>query len=226
MLRMVTLCGGAVECDKLELWISPKERARAQQRLGLTNCDKTAIVVAFGIGAAAPARRWASDGFAELAVRLDRYVRINVVLFGAGEEDKMFAARVVAAVDGIDVVDTVDELNVRESAALLELCDLYVGNDSGPLHMAAAVGTPVVEISGLPEGEDPESDFSPDRFGPWGVPNRVVRPGHTGRTAYSARDDVRALRIEEVSVEQVYDATVDLINSLGIMDQMAVLRER
>jgi len=223
---MVTVCGGAVECDKLELWISPTERALAQKRLRLAKCDENSIVVAFGIGAAVPARRWASDSFAELAVRLDRYVRVNVILFGAGEEDKTSAARLRATADGIDVVDTVNELNVRESAALLELCDLYVGNDSGPLHMAAAVGTPVVEISGLPEGEDPESDFSPDRFGPWGVPNRVVRPGKTGRSAYFARDDVRALRIEEVSVEQVYDAAADLINSLGIMDRMAVLPER
>ena len=117
-------------------------------------------------------------------------------------------------------------MRLGETAALLKLVHLFVGNDSGPLHMAAAVGTPVVEISGLPDGEDPESDFSPDRFGPWGVPNRVVRPGKTARSAWSARDDVRALRIEEVSVDQVYDAAVDLIDSLGIMDRMAVLREQ
>jgi heptosyltransferase-2 len=64
---------------------------------------------------------------------------------------------------------------LRETAAVLERCRLYVGNDSGPLHLAAAGGVPCVEISCHPATGRPDHENSPDRFGPWGVPHVVLR---------------------------------------------------
>jgi ADP-heptose:LPS heptosyltransferase len=68
---------------------------------------------------------------------------------------------------------------LRESAAVLELCTLFIGNDSGPKHMAAAMKTPVIEISCHPLTASADFEYSPSRFGAWGKDVRVVQPNYS-----------------------------------------------
>jgi heptosyltransferase-2 len=60
------------------------------------------------------------------------------------------------AADSGRAVNVVGRTSIAETAALLAQCDLFVGNDSGPMHIAAAVGTPVVAV------------FGPSNIGAWG----------------------------------------------------------
>jgi ADP-heptose:LPS heptosyltransferase len=73
-------------------------------------------------------------------------------------------------------VDLVGKTTLRQAAAVLEHCTLFIGNDSGLKHLAAAAGIPVVEISGFRKGGDPNHPNSPSRFHAWGVPHRVAQP--------------------------------------------------
>ena len=100
----------------------------------------------------------------------------RVVLLGGGIEDKRRADIILERCSSLPISSAVGELSLRETAALLERCQLFVGNDSAPMHLAAAGGVPVVKICGLGAHENPNSNFSPERFGPWNVPARVVRP--------------------------------------------------
>ncbi|MDP2727443.1 MAG: glycosyltransferase family 9 protein, partial [Dehalococcoidia bacterium] len=64
------------------------------------------------------------------------------------------------------IVDLVGRLKVKETAAVLERCAIFVGNDSGPMHLAAAVGTPVVAAFGPSDART---------YHPWGVPHRIIK---------------------------------------------------
>lgn len=122
-------------------------------------------VVAIHPGAAyGPAKRWFPERFAALARaaagELDALV---LVLGGPGEAP--WAAEAASALPG-RVVDFTGRTDVAELAALLGRCDLAVCNDSGPMHLAAAVGTPVVALFGSSE---------PAQTGPLGEGHRVLR---------------------------------------------------
>jgi heptosyltransferase-2 len=74
------------------------------------------------------------------------------------------------------VVCAVGAPPVLSSAALIARSDLYVGMDTGPMHLAAAAGVPVVEISCHPLSGSADHPNSPSRFGPYATRSRILRP--------------------------------------------------
>ncbi len=101
-------------------------------------------VVGLFPGANAPARRWPAPRFAALAEALaERAVRL-VVLGGSAESE--LTRRVAAVAPGS--LDAGGRTDLVDLAALLSLCDLVVTNDTGPMHLTGAVGTPTVSLWG------------------------------------------------------------------------------
>jgi heptosyltransferase-2 len=101
-----------------------------------------------GAGAYSPARIWSLDGFAEVARGLiDSHDAAIIVLGGPDEVDR--AARLEGMIGkGGRVLNLAGRTSIHETAAIIERCDLFIGNDSGPMHIAAAMGTPVVAVFG------------------------------------------------------------------------------
>jgi heptosyltransferase-3 len=111
---------------------------------------------------------WTAEGYAGL---IDRLVADGwrIVITGAPDaRERQLADAILAAVAGgsrANVVDLVGQVSLRELAALTREARLFVGVDSAPMHIAAAVRTPVVALFG-PSGEI--------EWGPWRVANRVI----------------------------------------------------
>jgi heptosyltransferase-1 len=106
-------------------------------------------------GAAWPNKQWPSARFGEVASRLAaKYALLPVVLWGPGEQ--AMAAGVVDASNGIAIV--APPTGIGDLLALARGARLMVSGDTGPLHLAAAVGTPVVALFGPTD---------PARNGPW-----------------------------------------------------------
>jgi len=85
-----------------------------------------------------------------------------------GTEEQARAVEVMSK-GGNQTLNVVGRLSLRALAALLQKAHVVVSNDSGPMHLAAAVGTPVVALFGT---EDPGSH--PKRWGPWGAGHTVI----------------------------------------------------
>lgn len=95
--------------------------------------------VFFGIGATNNMRRWPADHFGELARRIGP--QIGTLFWFGGPGDRDAAKEAMAKADrAAPTVDITGQLSLPEAIALLSLADLYVGNCSGPLNMAAALG--------------------------------------------------------------------------------------
>jgi ADP-heptose:LPS heptosyltransferase len=92
-------------------------------------------------GAGHPSRRWPVERFAELAWMLERNDSVRTILF-AGPEERQLVRDARAKFPPTAVV--LDRLNVPQLAAAAARLSLFVSNDTGPMHVAAAVGTPVV----------------------------------------------------------------------------------
>jgi heptosyltransferase II len=108
-------------------------------------------------------KRWTEEGFAQLA---DAMLGTHSVVLLGGEEDRLLCSRIVARVAHARCISTAGELSWLTSAAVLDMSDALVSNDSAPVHIASAVSTPVVEIFGA---TSPAFGFTP-----FGVQHRIV----------------------------------------------------
>ncbi len=126
--------------------------------------------VAMNVSARWPTKRWPAVSFAEVADRLQQEGRGAVVMIGGPGERADVAA--VSAMMKTPVVDLAGATTVGLLPALLSKASLLVTNDSGPMHIAAAVGTPVVALFG---------PTSAVRTGPYGAGHDVL----TGRVPCS-----------------------------------------
>ncbi|MFZ5875326.1 MAG: lipopolysaccharide heptosyltransferase II [Nitrospirota bacterium] len=130
----------------VSLTVTDSERAAADRRLvewGIGSDDR---VAGLNPGAAyGSAKRWPADRFAAVAARLAREGTAVVVL-GAASERKL--GEVVVAGLGRRAVNAAGLTTVREAMALMTRCSHLVTNDSGPMHLAAALGVPVTAVFG------------------------------------------------------------------------------
>jgi heptosyltransferase-2 len=109
-------------------------------------------------GANAPARRWPAERFAEVARAVAGRGTTPLVLGGPEERD--VTARVAAAAPR--AVDLGGRTDLADLAAILSLCDLVVTNDTGPMHLAGAVGTPTVSLWGSSDPREVRQTGSDD----------------------------------------------------------------
>jgi lipopolysaccharide heptosyltransferase II len=131
---------------KTELFPSVTERERARSLLleGDPRIDPARPLVGIHPGATWPAKHWAAERFGHLAERLSRS-GIQVVVFGGpGDVDTLSAVRRSAGVP----LRVIEQPSLRELAAVISWCSAFVGNDAGPIHIAAAVGTPTMGLFG------------------------------------------------------------------------------
>jgi ADP-heptose:LPS heptosyltransferase len=166
-LGLLRRLGGSVESERLELWIRDEDRAWARQLLSSLGPGKK---IALGVGARQAAKRWPLERFRETATQLGAQ-GFCFVLLGSHEDRRL--GEWPASLRALDLrgFTTLDQ-----SSAILEACDLYLGNDTGLKHIAAAWQKQVVEISCHPEGGDPRAWPWPERFQAWGVPSIQLRP--------------------------------------------------
>ena len=139
---------GIARAHPLELFVRPEDERAAAQALNGTG-DEPLVVVA--PGALLPAKKWPAAHFAQLLDLLRETKPLRAVLVGA-PADARDAAATAAAAKG-PVLDLCGKLRLTQTIALLKRGRLFVGNDSGLTHAAAALGVPVAQIfgPGLPE---------------------------------------------------------------------------
>ena len=131
----------------LQLQLGGEQRLRAEE--ALTDAGARRNVPRIAIGAAASygsAKCWPPERFADFVNRYRRHTDSDVILFGTAAEQQV-AAAIAAGITG-SAIHLVGKTTIADLPALLSRCHLFVGNDSGAMHVAAAVGLPVVAIFG------------------------------------------------------------------------------
>lgn len=143
------LVGMKIRADDFqpELWLTDEDRlvsAELLRRYGI-DPDQNALIALFP-GASSAYKTWPPESYADLGNRILQYFDSKFVICGTHAEADI--ARVVASEIHGPVVNLAGKTSLTQLAAVLECSDLYIGSDTGPLHMAAAVGTPTLAIMG------------------------------------------------------------------------------
>lgn len=147
LLRRVGWIEALPQVDEVSLEVSERSRERGEAVLLQAGARPHARRIALGAGASfGAARCWPAERFAEAANRLAAQADADVVLFGTTPE----AAVTAAIADRLhrSPVNLTGKTTIEELPGALSRCDLFIGNDSGVMHVAAAVGLPVVGIFG------------------------------------------------------------------------------
>lgn len=155
----------------LDVWTSEQDDAHAISLLGEKGAQ---LRVALFLGAGSPRREWPVQSFIETAKILLRQVNIEWVILGNGKNEVEKAVAFFQS--GASCCNLVNQLTLRETISVMRLCDMYLGGDTGPMHMAAALGKPGVVLSCHPVGGDENYCNSPSRFGPYNSDMTILRP--------------------------------------------------
>ncbi len=119
-------------------------RARAADVLAAGGLGTGEPLVAFQLGASRPVRRWPAAHFVALGRALHARIGARLLLCGGGG-DRTLAEEIAAALGPL-AIDVCGRTSIAELGALLARADVLVTGDTGPMHMAVAVGTPVVAL--------------------------------------------------------------------------------
>jgi heptosyltransferase-2 len=139
-LRLLEPFGGPREIEIPALWVSSDEQLWTTEFLRTSGAKPSNLLVAIHPGASVPEKRWPIERFAEVARDLGGRANVDVLAF---IEPGGYGAA-IADVD--DVIPA--QIELRQMIALLSRCNLLVCNDSGPMHIAGALGVPTVAIFG------------------------------------------------------------------------------
>jgi len=178
-LRLLEPFGGPREVEIPALWVSRDEQLWATEFLRANGADPSNLLVAIHPGASVAEKRWPIERFADVARDLGARANVDVLAF----VDPEGYGSAIADVD--DVIPARVEL--RQMIALLSTCDLLVCNDSGPMHIAGALGVPTVAIFGSGINR---------QFAPLGDQHELVT---AGLGAGPARDRAAAGPYDDVS---------------------------
>jgi heptosyltransferase-1 len=160
-----------------------EDDAAVEQMLKKEKANTNVPLVGLFPGAGHPDRRWPLARFMELAERLVRNDGVRIVLF-AGPEEREMVKEMRALFPRTTII--FDRLTVPQLASALARLSVFVSNDTGPMHIATAVGTPVVALLDRP------------------TPNSFIPIEERHRVIYSRR-------IFEMTADEVYGATRELL---------------
>jgi heptosyltransferase-2 len=144
-LEIVRYLGGAGEEERLEVWLSPEDQAMAENLLQSHQVSPDDLLIALCPGAGDLRRMWPLGNFVELGTWLKKKYSASLLVVGGGGEE--YLGRELEHQLGGTVINSVGRTTLREACALLEHCQLYIGNDTGAMHLASAAGVSVIEIS-------------------------------------------------------------------------------
>ena len=181
------------------VWLGAKEIQAAEKRLPAGSRY-------IGVGPVAnwTGKEWPQDYFRDLLVSLTdstgALAHATPVIFSAPHERQRIQP-LVRSLKPLSAIDLTGQLGLLEAVACLKRCDLYVGNDSGLMHLSAACGTPTVGLFGP----------SPvDIYAPWGSHTRAVQTDIPYEELVQQSHSQESL-LRSLPVSKVQDSIVDLL---------------
>lgn len=204
MLKNLGLTPGP---DELFLQLPETAATRADEFLAdLRQGNGNLPIMGLNPGAAyGPAKRWPAEKFSELAMLSVRDLQAKILVFGT-KADTGTAAEIIENNPG-HVIDLTGKTSLAEAMALIKRCNVFVTNDSGLMHVAAALKTPVVAVFG---------STNPITTGPFSNNSIVIRKNISCSPCLKThcRSDFRCM--QEIGSNEVFEAVNTIFESIRL----------
>jgi ADP-heptose:LPS heptosyltransferase len=205
MCDLVAAVGGRPDAQGLELFGVNPEGAPSGLLSATDRIGGARLLIGVNPGSDVPAKRWPSEHFAGVANALGRKFQATVMLLGGPGEEAVaqkIADRVLS-----HTVNLAGKISLAELQNALSICDLFITNDSGPMHIAAALGIPTVALFGSGQ---------PLQFGPYTATgqHRVLQKPAVCRPCKRCRFETPAC-LDGITPEEVVHACLELLKTTG-----------
>jgi ADP-heptose:LPS heptosyltransferase len=192
----------------MHMAVQAEAARKAADMLAETGVGGGDLLIAVNPGASCPSKRWPAEKFAKAASELaDKYnAKVAVVCAGA---DRISGDK-VAGLIGPRCANLSGRTTVAELAAVLKRAKLFISNDSGPVHIACAVGTPVVAVFGRND-----AGLSPRRWGPSGARDRALHKDAGCAVCLAHRCGIGFKCLEMISAAEVVAASEEILGVPG-----------
>ncbi len=204
-LDLISYLGGNRDLVQPKIWLAPGELP------ALTKFLHEGYRPFCGINAGAefgPAKRWAPERFADAALRIGEQYSCRWLIFGSAA-DRDIATTIeqrlrAQLTDERDVVNVAGKTTLPELCQLIKFCRLLLTNDTGPMHLAYALGTPLVAVFG---------STSPELTGPLGPHCAVVRADVECAPCFLRECPIDFRCMNSISTDQVVEAALKLVGA-------------
>jgi heptosyltransferase-2 len=147
--------------------IKPESEKWAEELFKHEGINKSDKLLAMHPGASCPSKIWPNERFAETSdILVEKYGFKTLII--SGPKDISLAQNVIKNMRHT-AINLAGKTSVSQLASVLKRCHLFISNDSGPVHIASSVGTPVISIFGRNQ-----KGLSPRRWGPLGKKDRII----------------------------------------------------
>lgn len=180
---------------KLEFWHTEADRHAMRQILATHGISPKEQLIGVNLGTTWRTKRWSLENFAEVITQVHKHFEARILLTGSTSEISFGEA--LARFAKVEAINLIGKTTLMQLGALIESCDLYLTCDSGPMHIAAAVGTPTIALFG---------PTSPMRHGPYGENHEVIEKPVECRPCYKRkcmRKDLPHLCMTEINPNEV-----------------------
>ena len=203
-LDMLRPLGSERPAGSPQLFLSHEEEQAMDQRLAEAGVDESDLLVGLNPGSTyGSAKRWLPERFAETADRLSQEQgmqsgrRVRVVIVGARGEEAL--GRAIADRMQVKPIQLSGRTTMRELMAVIKRCDLFLTNDTGPMHLAASFGVPVVALFGPTDSRTTS---------PFGSGHTIVRHPVECAPCLLRECPIDHRCMTRISVDEVYGAAV------------------
>jgi len=201
-LHLAAALGADPEPLAPQLFVTPDEIEAAKKKFGLENISQPVLGLNPGAEYGA-AKRWPVERFIAAANEIQQRTGCAWLLFG-GKSDEQLAAQIQSAIGNRQsAINVAGQTSLRELMALLKLCRVLLTNDTGPMHVAAALDTPVVV---------PFGSTSPELTGP-GLPgdarHRLLKSDAPCSPCFLRECPIDFRCMNGISVGRVVEAVVE-----------------
>lgn len=204
-LAVAALAGGKPTSRRMTLPVDAGRRSELDAWLERQNVPPASTLIGFQPGASTRSRRWAPARFAELGRRLlAEHASARIVITGSPAEAEL-AQHIARDIGDPRVLVSAGDLPLPLLPALLQRCALLVTGDTGPMHMAVAVGTPVVALFAVADWRKSGPAYDLDR-------HVVIQRGRTCDPCYSKNCPYdEPICMEQIGVDDVKPAVDTLL---------------
>jgi heptosyltransferase-3 len=177
--------------------------AKILEKVGIAQAGSFVVVAP---GASSPHKTWPPAKYRVLCERMLQHTGLSVVLTGSPSESAVASA--VGSGLGNRVIDVTGKLTLLELIGLLRRARAFVGNDSGPGHIAGALGIPTISLHVQPRSSDPHHIKSPAHHRPAGPLVTVVQPENFLAPCEDRCESKTVHCLDQIGVDEVWTALV------------------
>lgn len=173
-LNIVRALGGKVYSTNLEFWTTEDDENVAEDIFSSNKIENARIKIVVFLSTSAKQKDWDVNNFVKVCQNLQKKYHAQIILLGAKSDTELYGKKFEQKVT--NAINLIGKTTIRQTIAIMEKADVYLGGDTGTLHLAAACKLPGVVVVKDYIGAHPLYGAPMDLYYPWESSISIVRP--------------------------------------------------